>query len=43
MVLDAGRKLAALLEEDGDTAGALQVLKRAAEASSTAVPAAERV
>jgi tetratricopeptide (TPR) repeat protein len=34
--LDAGRKLAALLEEDGDTAGALQVLKRAAEASSSA-------
>jgi tetratricopeptide (TPR) repeat protein len=32
--LDAGRKLAALLEEDGDTAGALQVLKRAADASS---------
>jgi tetratricopeptide (TPR) repeat protein len=43
MVLDAGRKLAALLEEDGDTAGALQVLKRAADASSSAVPAAERV
>jgi tetratricopeptide (TPR) repeat protein len=36
MALDAGRKLAALLEEDGDTAGALQVLKRAAEASSSA-------
>jgi tetratricopeptide (TPR) repeat protein len=35
MALDAGRKLAALLEEDGDTAGALQVLKRAAEASSS--------
>jgi len=34
-VLDAGRKLAALLEEDGDTEGALQVLKRAAEASSS--------
>jgi tetratricopeptide (TPR) repeat protein len=40
MALDAGRKLAALLEEDGDTAGALQVLKRAAEASS---PVSERV
>ena len=36
MALDAGRKLAALLEEDGDTSGALQVLKRAAEASSSA-------
>jgi hypothetical protein len=36
MALDAGRKLAALLEEDGDTAGALQVLKRAAEASASA-------
>jgi tetratricopeptide (TPR) repeat protein len=43
MALDAGRKLAALLEEDGDTAGALQVLKRAAEASSSSVPAGERV
>jgi len=42
-VLDAGRKLAALLEEDGDTAGALQVLKRAAEASSSPAPVAERV
>jgi tetratricopeptide (TPR) repeat protein len=39
MALDAGRKLAALLEEDGDTAGALQVLKRAAEASSSAATA----
>ena len=35
MVLDAGRKLADLLEEDGDTAGALRVLKRAAQASSS--------
>ena len=46
MVLDAGRKLAALLEEDGDTAGALQVLKRAAEASSSSsssTAAADRV
>jgi hypothetical protein len=43
MVLDAGRKLAALLEEDGDTAGALQVLKRAAEASSSTTPVTERV
>jgi tetratricopeptide (TPR) repeat protein len=42
MALDAGRKLAALLEEDGDTAGALQVLKRAAEASSSA-PVGQRV
>ena len=42
MALDAGRKLAALLEEDGDTSGALQVLKRAAEASSSA-PVGERV
>jgi tetratricopeptide (TPR) repeat protein len=40
MALEAGRKLAALLEEEGDTAGALQVLKRAAEASS---PVTERV
>jgi tetratricopeptide (TPR) repeat protein len=43
MALDAGRKLAALLEEDGDTAGALQVLKRAAEASSSSAPVPERV
>jgi tetratricopeptide (TPR) repeat protein len=42
MALDAGRKLAALLEEDGDTAGALRVLKRAAEASSSSVPVGER-
>jgi tetratricopeptide (TPR) repeat protein len=40
MALEAGRKLAALLEEEGDTGGALQVLKRAAEASS---PLSERV
>jgi tetratricopeptide (TPR) repeat protein len=40
--LDAGRKLAALLEEDGDTAGALQVLKRAAEATASA-PVGDRV
>jgi hypothetical protein len=39
--LDAGRKLAALLEEDGDAHGALQVLKRAAEASSA--PVGDRV
>jgi tetratricopeptide (TPR) repeat protein len=43
MALEAGRKLAALLEEDGDTSGALQVLKRAAEASSSAASVAERV
>jgi tetratricopeptide (TPR) repeat protein len=43
LALDAGRKLAALLEEDGDTAGALQVLKRAAEASSPSAPVGERV
>jgi tetratricopeptide (TPR) repeat protein len=43
MALDAGRKLAALLEEDGDTSGALQVLKRAAEASSSSASIAERV
>jgi tetratricopeptide (TPR) repeat protein len=41
MVLEAGRRLATLLEEEGDTAGALRVLKRAAEAASSA-PAAER-
>jgi tetratricopeptide (TPR) repeat protein len=41
--LDAGRKLAALLEEDGNTEGALQVLKRAAEASSSSAPVGERV
>jgi tetratricopeptide (TPR) repeat protein len=43
MTLDAGRKLAALLEDDGDTAGALKVLKRAAEASSSSAPVGERV
>ncbi len=43
MALDAGRKLAALLEEDGDTSGALQVLKRAAEASSSSALVGERV
>jgi tetratricopeptide (TPR) repeat protein len=43
LALDAGRKLAALLEDDGDTAGALQVLKRAAEASSPSTPVGERV
>ena len=43
MALEAGRKLAALLEEDGDTSGALQVLKRAAEASSSAASVGERV
>jgi tetratricopeptide (TPR) repeat protein len=43
MALDAGRKLAALLEEDGDTAGALQVLKRAADAASSPAPVGDRV
>jgi tetratricopeptide (TPR) repeat protein len=42
MALETGRKLAALLEEEGDTMGALQVLKRAAEASAPA-SAGERV
>lgn len=42
LALETGRKLAALLEEEGDTMGALQVLKRAAEASAPA-PASERV
>lgn len=41
-VLEAGRRLAELLEEDGDTDGALQVLKRAAETASAA-PVGERV
>jgi tetratricopeptide (TPR) repeat protein len=37
--LDAGRRLADLLEQQGDTAGALKALKRATEAaSSTPVP-----
>jgi tetratricopeptide (TPR) repeat protein len=40
MALDAGRRLAAILEEEGDTAGALRVLKRAADAAS--VPVGER-
>jgi tetratricopeptide (TPR) repeat protein len=43
LALDAGRKLAALLEEDGDTAGALQVLKRAAGVSSSSASVGERV
>jgi tetratricopeptide (TPR) repeat protein len=43
MALDAGRKLAALLEDDGDTAGALKALKRAAEASTASAVATERV
>jgi tetratricopeptide (TPR) repeat protein len=34
--LDIGRRLADLLEEEGDTAGALQVLKRAADVSAGA-------
>jgi tetratricopeptide (TPR) repeat protein len=34
--LDAGRRLADLLEQQGDTAGALKVLKRATEAASSA-------
>ena len=42
MALDAGRRLAALLEEEGDTVGALNALKRAAAAVSS-VRAAERV
>ena len=42
LALEAGRKLAALLEEEGDTVGALQVLKRAAEAASGS-PVGERV
>jgi hypothetical protein len=32
--LDAGRRLADLLESEGDTAGALDVLKRATTASA---------
>lgn len=35
MALEAGRRLADLLEEDGDTAGALEVLKRATEAAAS--------
>jgi tetratricopeptide (TPR) repeat protein len=41
MALEAGRRLAELLEEDGDTAGALRVLKRATEAPS-APPLSQR-
>ena len=42
--LDAGRRLAELLEEEGETDGALQVLKRASEAASFApAPVGERV
>jgi tetratricopeptide (TPR) repeat protein len=37
--LDAGRRLADLLESEGDTAGALDVLKRATSASATAASA----
>jgi tetratricopeptide (TPR) repeat protein len=40
--LEIARRLAELLEAEGDTTGALQVLKRAAEAAAGA-PAAERV
>jgi tetratricopeptide (TPR) repeat protein len=36
MALEAGRRLADLLEEEGDTAGALEVLKRATEAAARA-------
>jgi tetratricopeptide (TPR) repeat protein len=39
--LEAGRRLANLLEQEGDTAGALQALKRATDASTT--PVSERV
>jgi tetratricopeptide (TPR) repeat protein len=42
MALEAGRRLADLLEAEGDTDGALQVLKRATEAAS-ASPVGERV
>ena len=38
--LDAGRRLADLLESEGDTAGALDVLKRATSASASAVSTA---
>src|SRR5436305_2715657 len=40
--LDAGRRLAELLEDQGETDAALQVLKRASEAASSA-PVGERV
>ena len=36
--LDAGRRLADLLESEGDTAGALDVLKRATAASAAPAP-----
>jgi len=42
MALEAGRRLADLLEQEGDTAGALAVLKRATEAASSS-PVGERV
>ena len=35
LAVDAGRRLADLLEEDGDTAGALEVLKRATQATAS--------
>ena len=35
VAVDAGRRLADLLEAEGDTAGALEVLKRATAASSS--------
>jgi hypothetical protein len=38
--LEAGRRLADLLEQEGDTAGALQALKRATDASIA--PVSER-
>jgi hypothetical protein len=34
LAVDTGRRLAELLEEDGDTAGALEVLKRATEGAA---------
>jgi tetratricopeptide (TPR) repeat protein len=40
--IEAGRKYADLLEQEGDTAGALRVLKRATEAAASA-PVGERV
>jgi tetratricopeptide (TPR) repeat protein len=39
--LEAGRRLADILEQEGDTAGALQALKRATNA--TAAPVGARV
>jgi tetratricopeptide (TPR) repeat protein len=41
--LEAGRRLADLLEAEGDTAGALAVLKRATAASAMTVPAASNL